>query len=224
LERANLELPISHINVAAEYLYDYQREKIEKVFNSKIFNWYGTRELGHLATECQEHCGLHVNAFGVFLEVLRNGVPVFDQVGEIVLTDLWNKAMPLIRYRIRDTGVLTTRPCPCGSGLPLLLEVSGRLVDTFKKRDGTLIPGVALTSRVIKEHDGIKKMQIIQKDYNFFNLKIVKGERFRNEDLDKLKESICRFLQTELLFQIDWVDDILPEKSGKVRFCKSEIK
>ena len=223
LEKKNLKISIPYINVAAEYLYGFQREKIEKVFGIKIFNWYGARELGHLATECKEHCGLHVNGFGVYLEVLRDGVPVYDQMGELVITDLWNLAMPMIRYRIGDVGILTKRKCVCGSELPLLLEVSGRITDTFKKRDGTLIPGVALTNRVIKEHGGIQKLQIIQKDFEIFELKIVKGEEFRQEDLDMLKERICRFLQSELVFQVTWVDDILPEKTGKIRFCKSEI-
>lgn len=223
LEGEGLKLSIPYINVAAEYLYDFQREKIESIFGTKIFNWYGARELGHLATECKEHCGLHINSYGVDIEALRNGEAVYDEVGELVITDLWNYALPLIRYRIGDLGIISRKRCPCGSGLPLLSEVGGRLTDTFKKRDGTIIPGIALTNRVIKEHLGIQKLQIIQKDYDLFELKVVKGEKFRQEDIESLEESICRFMQAKLSFQIALVDDIAPEKSGKVRFCKCEM-
>jgi len=223
LERNKLELSIKNINVAAEHLYEHQRQKIEAVFGTKIFNWYGAREIGHIATECSEHNGMHINSFGVYIEILKNDKHVYDETGEIIITDLLNKAMPLIRYKIGDIGSLANRNCPCGSNLPLIDEITGRHADAFKKRDNTFVSGVALTGRIIKEHNGIKKLQIIQKNYEDFQLNIVKGEDYSEEKLYKLEEQICQFMKEPLNFDIHFVDDIPPEKSGKVLFCKSEI-
>lgn len=223
LERNGLRLPIKNINVAAEYLYDYQRQKIESIFGTKIFNWYGARELGHIATECWVHNGMHINTFGVYVEVLKDGKHVQGEMGEIVITDLLNKAMPLIRYKIGDVGSISHRNCPCGSNLPFIEEVGGRYVDTFKKRDGTFIPTVAFTGRVIKEHLGIEKLQIIQKDFEHLQLNIVKGEQYSDRALVNLEEELCQFMRERLSFDVRFVDKILPEKSGKILFCKSEV-
>ena len=223
LEQNNLTLVIQNINMTAEYLYDYQREKIEAVFNKKVFNWYGVRELGHVATECALHKGLHINTVGTYLEAILDGRRVFDIDGQIVATDLLNYAMPLIRYRIGDIGNISERECACGSNLPILEEVGGRYVDTFKKRDGSSIPGVSFTNRIITSSEGIKELQIVQKDYEFFELNIVKGDNYSDDAVDQLKSSINRFMHAELEFSINFVREIALEKSGKIRFCKSDI-
>lgn len=223
LERSGLRLPIKHINVVAEYLYEYQRNKIESVFATKIYNWYGARELGHVATECNIHNGMHINPFGLYLEVIKDGRQVQEEMGELVVTDLLNKAMPLIRYKIGDLGSISYRSCPCGCAFPLIKEVGGRFVDTFKKRDGSFIPGVSLTNRIIKEYNGIEKLQIVQKDFESFQLNIVKGPQYQIDDLENLKERICIFMHERLEFEVCFLDDILPEKSGKVTFCKSLV-
>ena len=216
-------MSIPYINVASEYLYDYQRQKIESVFRVKIYNWYGARELGHIATECNDHGGLHINTYGILLEVVKDGRHVFDQVGEFVFTDLHNRAMPLIRYRIGDVGIVASRPCSCGCELPLVKEVAGRYVDTFKKKDGAFVPGVAFTNRIIKSDREIKKLQIVQKDYNFFQLNVVKGPLYSDAALEDLKIKICEFMHEKLDFDVRLVEDILPERSGKITFCKSEV-
>jgi phenylacetate-coenzyme A ligase PaaK-like adenylate-forming protein len=224
LDKYKLKLNIKNINTSAEFLYDYQREKIEQVFNTKIFNWYGARELGHIATECSEHSGMHINVSGLFIEIIKNGKQVIDEEGEIVVTDLLNKAMPLIRYRLGDIGKISTRSCKCGSPLPILESVSGRLVDTFKKRDGSFVPGVAFPNRIINECKGIRELQIVQKDYQIFHLNIVRGEHYTNQDLDEIKQKICVFMHDIIEFEVHYLDKIPLEKSGKIRFCKSEIQ
>ena len=203
LAKNGLELPIKRINVVAESLYDFQREKIESVFSTKIYNWYGARELGHIATECHLHQGLHINTSSLYVEVVRDGAHIYDQPGQLVMTDLLNRAMPLIRYNICDIGSLYSRPCPCGSSLPLMGQLEGRYVDTFKKRDGSCIPGVSLTNRILKDHLAISGLQIIQKEFDRFQLSIVKGSAYQSRDLDSLKEQLCQFMHDPLSFDVD---------------------
>lgn len=217
-----LEIPV--IQVTAEYFYNFQREMIEDVFKIKVFNWYGARELGHVANECDEHNGMHINSYGLYLEVLKEGKPVIGKEGEIVATDLLNMAMPLIRYKIGDIGMISDRRCRCGSSLSLLESIGGRYVDTFRKRDGTYIPGVAFTNRVIKGSLEIKELQIVQKDYNTFVLNLVQGNEFSTDSVEKLKREICLFMHDELEFEVNILKEIPIEKSGKKRFCKCEIE
>ena len=223
LERKGLRLAIPNINVVAECLYDYQRAKIEAVFNTKVFNWYGARELGHIATECREHKGLHLNKYGLYAEVITAEGSSQHGEGQLVFTDLHNRAMPLIRYKIGDVGAISHRRCACGSQLAFVEYVGGRYVETFKKKDGTYIPGVAFTNRIIKDHFGIEKLQIVQKDYGYYHLNIVKGQEYREEDVSGLKKRMSDFIHEPLAFEVNFVDDIMPEQSGKVLFCKSEV-
>jgi len=212
------------ITVAAEHLYDHQREQIESVFGCKVFNWYGARELGHIASECREHRGMHINTYHLFVEVIADGKQVVDKEGTLVITDMRNPAMPLIRYNIGDIGMVSDRECACGSHLPILEDVSGRLVDTFVTPTGARVPGVALTNRITKNCAGIEKMQVVQKTPAKFIIRIVKGQTFSDRDITELEESMRTFFRTELDLGYEFVDDIPVTESGKSRFCISEVE
>jgi phenylacetate-CoA ligase len=223
LERRGLHLHIPYVNTTAEPLYDHQRATIERVLGIRVFNWYGARELGHVATECITHHGMHINCYGVYLETVAGGQPVFEAEGEILATDLLNDAMPLIRYRIGDRGAISLRVCNCGSALPMLECLSGRTVDVFYRRDGSAIPGVAFTNRVITSCEGIEQLQIVQTGYEDFLLNIVKGPAFSEAVLQQLRENLEAFMRTPLRLGVNVVSEIPKEPSGKVRFCKCEM-
>src|SRR5690606_30868307 len=87
---------------SAELLTDENRKLIEQTFGCPVFDRYGCREFAVIASECEVHDGMHINAENLLVEVLRDGEPCVDQDGEIVVTDLRNLAMPMIRYRIKD--------------------------------------------------------------------------------------------------------------------------
>ncbi len=216
-------LSIPGVNATAEPLYDHQRKIIERAFNTKVFNWYGARELGHVATECKAHNGLHINSWGILLETVANGEPVWDTQGDFVVTELYNDAMPLIRYRIGDLGVLTLKPCSCGFATPRITEILGRVGDVFRKRDGTQIPGISFADRVITESRSISQLQVIQKDFEIIELVIVKGAEYDFKTIDELKATISSYLKLEPQFNITFVDSIPREASGKIRFIKNEM-
>src|SRR5207244_11937336 len=110
--------------------------------------------------ECPEHSGLHVNADGVLIEIVAGGRPAPPGTpGAIVVTDLSNFAMPLIRYQIGDVGVLADRACPCGRGLPLLESIEGREADYVVTADGRLVSGISLTENFALMVPGIAHLQ-----------------------------------------------------------------
>ncbi|MCG8697644.1 MAG: hypothetical protein MI922_06280, partial [Bacteroidales bacterium] len=119
-------------------LLEEARQHIETTFGCKVFNQYGSREVGTIASECEAQDGLHIFSPMQKIEILDDqGKPVpAGQSGEIVITNLTNHAMPLIRYRIGDTGSLAEGVCSCGRGFPRLQDVTGRVFAHFLKKGG----------------------------------------------------------------------------------------
>ncbi len=118
------------ISLGGEPLDEPSRRYFEKVFGCRVYSCYGANEVGLIAAECTAASGLHVNADSLIVEVLKDGQPASPgEQGEIVVTGLLNGAMPIIRYRLGDLGVLSDEICSCGRTLPLLRSVEGRTVD-----------------------------------------------------------------------------------------------
>jgi phenylacetate-CoA ligase len=155
--------PQEAIMTLAGTLYPFMREKIEAVFHCKIFNRYGSREVGDIACECEAHAGLHVFPWGNYIEIVDDeGHPVPNGVeGNILVTNLNNFAMPLIRYAIGDRGMLSlSDQCSCGRQGQILERLSGRNVDVFRKRDGTLIDGEYFT-HLLYFKNWVQKFQVV---------------------------------------------------------------
>jgi phenylacetate-CoA ligase len=120
---------------SAEVLTPENRELIETTFGCRVFDRYGCREVSVIASECGEHQGLHINADNLLVETVTDQGPVRGEDGEVLITDLRNFAMPLIRYRIKDVGRLLPQACGCGRGLPLMRISGGR---TSRHRAGAV--------------------------------------------------------------------------------------
>ena len=106
-------------------LLESERVAIERILGCPVTNRYGCEEVGLIACECESHNGLHLNADHLIVEFLReDGTEAGPgEEGQIVVTDLINHGMPLIRYQVGDIGVPSARSCPCGRGLPLMERV-----------------------------------------------------------------------------------------------------
>ncbi len=118
----------SAVECSAEKMWPEHRRLIEEVFDCPVFDMYGSREVPALACECEFHSGLHVFSDIRLVEVVRNGLPARpSEEGAIVVTDLLNYGMPLIRYEIGDVGAWAEGPCACGRAFPRLREITGRV-------------------------------------------------------------------------------------------------
>src|SRR5690606_23979101 len=117
------------------------RERIEKTFGIKLHDFYGSRETDNIAGECKEGL-LHILSFRNFVEVLdENNQPVAEgKEGRILVTALHNYSMPFIRFEIGDLGIFGPKVCNCGSILPTLSKVTGRITDHFYLKNGSSIP------------------------------------------------------------------------------------
>lgn len=215
--RKGVFIPFKTVSCCAEPLMSHNRAVIEQAFGVKVFDWYGAREAGRIATECHRHNGMHVNAYGLIVEVL----PVSGhELGEIVLTDLYNVAMPMIRYRIGDLAQLSHVPCPCGCPTPRLFDIAGRTVDCFINVKGQLISGIAFTNRFIRDNQLVEKLQIIQRGYSDFEILAVPGPKFNESTLGEFRARLDEFMMQPNEVTMRVVEDIPPARSGKTVFCK----
>lgn len=211
---------------ASMVLHDWERQLIEQVFQCPVTNRYGCEEVSLIACECEQHNGLHINADGIYLEVLRpDGTPCSPgEPGMIVVTDLVNRAMPIIRYQIGDMGVLSDRQCTCGRGLPLLEKVEGRVADYVVTMGGRLVSGISLTDHFNTRIPGVVQLQIIQEEVDRFVFRIVKDVSFGAASLETLRSLVAEHFGPESRYNCEYVDRIPQEPSGKYRFCISKVK
>lgn len=214
--------PISAI-CTAEPLLDQQRKIIEEALGCPTFERYATRDFGTVAAECEHHCGLHWNPAAVYVEYLPVEGAEVEGLNEILVTDLLNYGMPLIRYRINDCVLLGPEECTCGRGYPLMRQITGRSTDVFRLPNGDVVPGVALTNRVLQVCPGLKKTQVIQETVKDFRVRYVPGPGFDFSQLELLKTKLRKFFPEQVSFTFEQVADIERERSGKTRFCISRV-
>lgn len=141
-ERLGLgEAPVHTVIAGAEPLTPAMREQISRVFGANVFRHYGVRELPAIAGECQAHQGLHVVAPNYYVEIIRpDGSPAAPgELGQLVVTSLRARAMPLIRYRTGAMAAWSEEECACGRQWPLLKQVSP-VNEVLFRVDGTAMP------------------------------------------------------------------------------------
>jgi len=134
--------------------------------------------------------------------------------------------MPLIRYKIGDTGVLSDKICSCGMQLPLLKEVTGRSVDRIVKPDGTAVSPLYFIHLVgvVLNRGEILKFQVIQEDVDSLRILIVPSRKIDDVLLNDIKEKVLLVMSPSCQVHIELVDDIATAASGKYRYIISKVK
>jgi phenylacetate-CoA ligase len=203
-----------------------ERRIIEQAFGCKVTDLYGCEEVGLIASECERHEGMHLDAENVFVEIVdhegKDAAPGTD--GAIIVTSLIGKAMPIIRYRMGDMASLATRTCACGRTLPLLNNVSGRVADFLVRKDGSIVAGVSLVERTLTKFPGIAQMQLIQENLDELLVNIVKDGEYGAETEAGLIEELKRSVGEHNSIRIEFVPRIPQERSGKYRFAISKVQ
>ncbi|MEO6210917.1 MAG: hypothetical protein ABIQ10_12400 [Gemmatimonadaceae bacterium] len=185
----------ARIFTSGELLTGSARTAITAAFGGELFDIYGTSETKEIAWEC--HAGSrHINSDVVHVEIVDdNGVAVpCGAEGEIVVTLLVNRAMPLIRYRTGDRGSLLQGGCACGRQSPLLGVVSGREADVVELPDGSTISPYLLTM-ALEPIRGVAQYQIVQTERDVLRVRAVAGS---DADTGALDREITTALRREL--------------------------
>jgi phenylacetate-CoA ligase len=213
------------IQTSAEVLTSEDRLLLEETFSCPVFNRYGCREVGNIAHECEAHQGLHILAENNLLELIdNNGAPVAPgQVGRVVVTNLNNYAMPLIRYENGDMGIASAHACICGRGLPLLDSVVGRTIDTISSPSGKLLHGEFFTHLFYKV-PGVAQFRVVQNTIRDLLVQIVPREGFDQQTAAVfLEKSIHQHGDPKFAIRFELHDYLPPASSGKYRFTVSHV-
>lgn len=214
---------IKCVFVTGEILYPHQRELIAETLNCPVGNGYGGRDSGFVSHECPRG-GMHIMADASIVEILDpGGQPVPEgEVGEIVVTDLYSREVPFIRYATGDMGALTSKICPCGRPLPLLEKIEGRTTDFIVAQDGTVLHALSVIY-VVRELDGIEQFKIRQKAVDRFHVQIVRNERYSTENESRIREGLRQRMRSPVEVTIEYLPVLAPERSGKFRHVVSEV-
>jgi phenylacetate-CoA ligase len=216
-------LGIRVVFVTSERLYPEQREKISHVFGCKVANGYGGRDAGFIAHECPEG-GMHISAEDILVEIVDGDgkAQAPGAAGEIVVTHMATQSFPFIRYRTGDVGVLDDRQCPCGRGLPMIKEIQGRTTDFVVAHDGTVMHGLALVY-IVRDLPGVAKFKIVQESVDCTKVSLVVDAQFDRKKEAHIKSAMQQRLGSVVRIDVEFVDDIAAEASGKYRYVISKV-
>ena len=218
----NLDIELDAIMTTGDNLFPHYRKAIETQFNCKVFDGYGG-ESTPIAFECEEHQGYHLCDENVIVEFLRKDEYVSPgKLGEIVFTSLDNYAMPFIRYEINDIGVPSDEFCSCGRGLSVMKSIEGRDTDIVVTPDGRFLV-VHFFTILFEYIEGVDQFQVIQDTVNKLKIKIVRNNKFRDNDLAYIKNEIKKHTGDGMSIKIEFVDSIPLTRSGKRRFVISKV-
>lgn len=201
---------------SAQALPENTRKIIEEGFHTNVFDKYGSREFSGIAYECTEHRHHHVVDECYILELLVDGRPAKPgEVGEIVITDLFNRATPMIRYRIGDLALAVEQaPCKCGRSHSQIGEIEGRTQAIVHCGNGTWLPGTFF-AHFFKDHENdIRFFQIEQSEKGSFNLKVVRNTNFSEQSMDAILLDLRQYVgDTKVM--LEFVDEIPLVRTGK---------
>jgi phenylacetate-CoA ligase len=209
--------------VTSERLYDEQRRQISESFGCPVANGYGGRDAGFIAHECPQG-GMHITAEDVVIEIVDSqGVTLpVGEAGEIVVTHLATSDFPFIRYRTGDIGVLDTKLCSCGRGLPMIKDIQGRSTDFLVAQDGTIMHGLALIY-ILRDIQQVRKFKIIQESLDLTRVWVVSDKTLGHAVVEKITKGFQARLGRRVTILIEEMVEIPPEKSGKFRYVVSKV-
>ncbi|KAB7622862.1 phenylacetate--CoA ligase family protein [Alkalilimnicola sp. S0819] len=225
VRRRGIQLPpVRAISCTGENLYPHQRELFQELFGGEVFEKYGTKEAGVIACESAAHDGLYVFSPGVLVEVLReDGEPAAPgEMGRVVITDLFNRGMPLLRYDIGDMAVAGPLEPPAGGPpLPVLQRLLGRDRDILQDEAGRPRPGYLFVEVINRLNLGAQ-FQIIQSAPDRVRVKYV-PDRDEPPELAPLAQAYRELLGPGVALEFQRVTALPRDPSGKYRYVVSEI-
>lgn len=217
-ERRGRRLGPRLVFTSGELLQPATRAALARAYGARVLEVYGSSETKEIAWECRSG-GMHLNADVLVVEVLdRAGSPVPPgEEGDITVTVLVNRAMPLLRYRVGDRGRLATEPCRCGSELPVLRVVSGRESDTLELGDGRRVSPYAVTS-ALERVPGILQYQVSQLERRRLRVRaIASASAERPRVGEAIRAALRSGVEESLEVEVEFVEQLRRGSQAKLR-------
>ncbi|NND62123.1 MAG: phenylacetate--CoA ligase family protein [Flavobacteriaceae bacterium] len=223
LQKKNITLTnicptLKYCVVTSEMLYESDQELMEDVFGVPVVNEYGASELDLIAfTNVKGE--FQLNSETLFVEILdKNDTAVpHGNSGRIVITSLYNKAHPMIRYDIGDTGIISSG----GTWKkPILQKLVGRTNDVAKLPSGKTVPGLTfyyVTKSVIEDDGNVKEFVIEQLDLDTFKVTYVSERELTKEESTNIKNALFKYLENDLNLEFERVEILDRSRRGKLK-------
>ncbi|MFV8368813.1 phenylacetate--CoA ligase family protein [Flavobacterium sp. LB2R40] len=210
--------------VTSEMLFEKDKFLLEKQFGIPIINEYGASELDLIAFQnpSQEW---QVNSETLFVEILdENNQPVPNgTAGRIVITSLFNKAHPFIRYDIGDVGILDEKST---LQKPILKKLIGRTNDVALLPSGKKSPGLTfyyVTKSIIEDEGNVKEFVIKQTKIDTFEIEYVSETELSLAQIKKIEKAIALYLEPDLKFSFTRKKVLERSNRGKLKQFKSML-
>lgn len=210
--------------VTSEMLFESDKLLMQEVFNVPVINEYGASELDLIAftNETDEFV---VNSETLFVEILdENNKPLpYGEQGKIVITSLYNKAHPLIRYEIGDSGILSKEST---FKKPILQKLIGRTNDVAVLENDKKVPGLTfyyVTKSVIEDDGNVKEFVVEQLNIALFKIIYVAEKELNNDEKTKIKSALYTYLKEPLQLEFERVEILDRANRGKLKQFVSKL-
>jgi putative adenylate-forming enzyme len=224
-----LKIAPQTVMVGSEVLTAETRRRIEQAWGKHIFNNYATTEVGGIAIECDQHCGMHVMEDLLLVEnVDKENQPVPPGVfgDHLLVTPLYKRTQPLIRYVVEDRVRFSSQPCPCGKPFRLIDAIEGRLQEvlTFPGADGGEISIHPLLFHNLLDMLPVSGWQVVQEsDGLHILLARVHGVLDDRQIESQVESALTTQKAVAPPIQVQRVDAIPQTIAGKAPLVKSKI-
>lgn len=219
LEKNNLvysDLGIESAIASSEYLNPYTKATLQKYLNTQVLSRYSSEEIGIIAQQTLKSPNDFVlNHASYVIELLSfdSDKPVKPgDFGRIVVTDLFNYAMPIIRY---DTGDIAKMGLSI-DGIMRFDQIEGRKMDLIYDSSGNIISSFVVYTKFYKYYHLLKQYQFIQQDEKAYEVKLNLHHGEFNFEEDLIRDIKSDF-GADATVKITYVDEIPPLSSGKRR-------
>lgn len=211
--------------VTSERLFEKDKELIESSLGVPVINEYGASEVGLIAFEDAENHWI-VNSEDLYIEILddNDNILPYGKEGRVVITSLYNKAHPMIRYDIGDIGCLSEKST---LKKPILEKLIGRTNDIARLPDGKVVPGLTfyyVTKTIIEDNGHIKEFVIIQTEMDEFKIEYVSKHKLTEDQRSKILEAIGTYVGKNLKIVFERKDILKRSRSGKLKQFTSHLK
>lgn len=210
--------------VTSEMLFEEDKLLLEERFRIPIINEYGSAELDIIAFENPQGTW-KVNAETLFIEILddKNQVVSHGNEGRIVVTSLYNKAHPMIRYEVGDRGILDERSTLKN---PILKKLTGRTNDIAILPSGKKSPGMtfySITKKLFGDEANVKEFIIRQTKSDTFEIDYTSEIELTSAEITTMKSVFTSYLEPNLNYVFTRKKALKREKSGKLKQFRSMI-
>ncbi|MDI9309247.1 MAG: hypothetical protein QM535_03435 [Limnohabitans sp.] len=208
--------------VTSEMLFEDDKKLLESQFGIPIVNEYGASELDLVAFQ-NLNDEWQINTETLFVEILdENNQPVpYGQEGRVVITSLYNKAHPFIRYDIGDIGILDESST---FQKPILKKLIGRTNDIAILPSGKKSPGLTfyyVTKSIIKDDGNVKEFIIKQTTVDTFEIDYVSEKELTSAQIKEIENAIDTYLEPNLKFTFHRKDRLQRTARGKLKQFQS---